>query len=106
MFDERVMFFSRTAGEGLEPVGVMTGAIIESPTFHTLGDTVGELTAQGLTIVDGVNKSIVGLLGEVLEHALSIEHLLRIIVIYSVLGEVHLHRLTGSSLLNAFESEI
>ena len=40
MFYEAVMLFGRSLSQRLEPVGVMTCAIVDGPLLHTLGDTV------------------------------------------------------------------
>ncbi len=90
----------------MEPVGVVAGAVVESPALHAVGHAVGELAAQRLSVVNGFDKRVVSLLGEILEHALTVEYLLSVISLYSFLGKIDLHSLAGCRFLNTFESEI
>ena len=43
VLDEGVMLLGGPSGKGLEPVGVVAGAIVNGPFLHTVCNTVGKL---------------------------------------------------------------
>ena len=51
--DERVVLFGRDAGHGLEPVGEVRRAELDSPVLHGIGDDVGCGQIEALALVDG-----------------------------------------------------
>ena len=72
---ERVMLLARDAGEGLEPVGVVRGALFNGPFLHGVGDDVGNLDVEGLALLERPHECFVGHLGELLLHDLLAEDL-------------------------------
>jgi hypothetical protein len=71
--NEAVVLFGRDAGHGLEPVRVMSRALLHRPVLHGVGDNVRywhvELSAFGYAFF----KSLVGVLRETLLHDLVVE---------------------------------
>ncbi len=80
MFDECVVLFSCSVGEGMEPVGVMTGAVIYCPTFHAFGNRIGETARNGLFVFYRVEQGVVGSLREIAEHCGAVEYLLSVVL--------------------------
>ena len=72
---ERVVLLARDAGEGLEPVGVVRGALLNGPFLHSMGDDVGHLDVEGLALLKRPHERLVGHLGELLLHDLLAEDL-------------------------------
>ena len=104
MLDEGIVLFGRTAGEGLEPVGVMTGSHLQCPLFHAFGDAVGCLAADRFMIVDSFHQCIVGLQRKILKHLLTVEHLCTVVTVDSLFGKLHFHSFVVGSFLHAFKS--
>ena len=52
-FDEAVVLLSRTAGERLEPVRKVRGALRERPSLHRLGDVIRDLRIERLRVAHG-----------------------------------------------------
>ena len=50
---KRVVLFGRDAGHGLEPVGEVRRAVLDSPVLHGIGDDVGRGQIEALALVDG-----------------------------------------------------
>ena len=47
------MLFCCETGQGLKPVGVMGGALLQGPLHHRLGDCIGEARVERLTAGGG-----------------------------------------------------
>ena len=67
--DEAVVLFGGDAGQGLEPVGEVSGALFDRPLLHSLGDHVEDGEVKGSAVVDGTLHSGVGLGGETFLHS-------------------------------------
>ena len=65
---ERVVLLGGQAGERLEPVGVVGGAVLDGPVLHRGGHHVGHLRVERLAGVDGAEEALEDLLGEALAH--------------------------------------
>ena len=105
MLDKSVMLFGCGLGQRLEPVGVVARTVVDGPAFHAFGHAVGHFARDGLLVVDGVAERFVGVDGEILKHLGAVEHLGCIVLLRTLLGDVHCHRLTVGSLFNYFESK-
>ena len=57
--DKTVMFFCGNTCHGLEPVGKMSCAALDSPALHSLGNCVCYAYVKRTAIVDGALHSIV-----------------------------------------------
>lgn len=79
MVNECVMLLGGGLGQRLEPVGIVTGAIVDSPAHHAVGNAVSHFQRKRLLVVYRVNKHLVCLLGEILKHLLAVEHLFGVI---------------------------
>jgi len=71
---EGVVLLGRRAREGLEPVGVVRGALLDGPVLHGRGDDVGGLVVEALTALDGAHQGLEDLLGEPSPHLVHAEH--------------------------------
>ena len=58
--DERVVLLGGDAGERLEPVRVVGGAVFDGPFLHRVGDDVGDLEVERAILLDGLGKVLVG----------------------------------------------
>ena len=72
--DEAVVLFAGDAGEGLEPVGVVGGALLDGPVPHEAGHHVGQFDVQGLALLQGGLQALVGGGGQPLLHHMLVEH--------------------------------
>ena len=104
MFDKGVVLFGGATGEGVEPVGVVAGAIFDGPLLHSCGNAVGEFARDGLLVVDGVDEFVVGLTGEVLKHFLAVEHRFGVELLCTFLGEINRNGLAVGGFLYRLES--
>ena len=52
--DEAVVLFGSDAGQRLEPVGEMGGAVFDGPVLHRVGHSIGDLVIQARAFVDGL----------------------------------------------------
>ena len=68
------MLFRCDAGHGLEPVGVMGGALFQRPLLHGLGDGVGHVQRKVGALVDAALPGGVHVLGKPLLHGVRIEY--------------------------------
>ena len=71
-----VMFFGRSFGQWLEPVGVMSCSHFCGPAFHAFGNLVGNAAVECGAVVYGVGEFVVHVGGKVFEHLLAVEHIL------------------------------
>ncbi len=62
------MLLGGEAGERLEPVGEVRGAVLDGPVLHGRGDDIGDLGIERLAPVDGPEEALVDLLGQPLAH--------------------------------------
>ena len=76
MFHEAVVLLGRAFGEGLEPVGAVGDAQLHGPLLHACGHFIGRLEVQGGAVVDHVAHLPVHLGRKILEHFLTVEHIL------------------------------
>ena len=72
--DEAVVLLGGEAGHGLEPVGVVGGAVFNGPILHGRGDLTGGGTIQRRSLRPGLLPCAIGLGGEALLHLLLSEH--------------------------------
>ena len=68
--DERVVLLGRDAGERLEPVREVRGALLQRPLLHRVGDLVCDVEVKGLALLDDLSELFVRRLGEPLLHDL------------------------------------
>ncbi len=66
--DEGVMLLGGDAGEGLEPVGEVGGAVLQGPLLHRVSHGVGDAQVYGLAVVDGLTQLLVYGLGQAFLH--------------------------------------
>ena len=64
----RVVLLGGRAGERLEPVGVVRGAVLDRPVLHRGGHHVGHGVIEGLALIDGPDQALEDVLGEPLPH--------------------------------------
>ena len=69
-----VVLFAGDAGEGLEPVGIVGGALFHGPVTHDAGHHVGQLDVQRLALLHGGLEAAVGGCGQALFHHVLVEH--------------------------------
>ena len=72
------MLFRRASVEGLEPVGVMAGALFQSPRHHGLGHFIGNVRVQLFVLADGSQQFLVDGTGQVVAHGLHVEDILTV----------------------------
>ena len=71
--DKAVVLFAGGAGQRLEPVGVMGGALLDGPAFHHAGHDVRHVQIQRLALLDGSLQALVGRAGQTLAHLMLVE---------------------------------
>ena len=54
------MLFCSDTGHGLEPVGEMSAAMLQSPILHSVSNNVSNFDIQGLALDDCLLVSLVG----------------------------------------------
>ena len=57
--DERIVLLGGDAGERLEPVRVVRGAVFDGPFLHRVGDDVGDLEVERAILLDGLGEVLV-----------------------------------------------
>ena len=72
--DKAVVLLTGDAGQRLEPVGVMGGALLDRPALHHAGHDVGDLQVQGLALLDRRLQAFVGRAGQTLTHLMLVEN--------------------------------
>ena len=104
MDDEGIMLLGSTSCKRSEPMGVVTGTIVDSPTAHTFGDNVGELAADRLLVGNGVLQSLVGVFRKIFKHLAAVEYHFAIILLGTLGGSFDSNSFAVESLLHHFES--
>ena len=79
-------------------------AIVNSPSTHAVGNAVGELSVNRLLVLDSIYESIVGSFGQILEHALTVEHKLPVVTVGTLGRGVDGYRFAVESLFHHFKS--
>ena len=103
--DEGIVLLGGRLGKGLEPVGVVSGAVVDCPALHAVGYGVGDVARQRLAVVDGVREGAVGLQRQVLVHRLAIEYQRGVIVAGAPGGHLGGYRLTVGGRFHGPESQ-
>ena len=85
------MLLGRAARQGLEPVGVVVGTVLQRPLAHACGNAVGNFARERRTVVHRVEQLRVSLLVEILTHGGASEYLLSEIVRRTTFGSLDLH---------------
>ena len=68
------MLLGRDAGQRLEPVRVVRGALLDCPFLHGVGNHIGHLEVQRLTLLDGLHQVFVRCRWQPLLHRVLVEH--------------------------------
>ena len=71
--NEGVVLLGGHAGQGLEPVGVVGGTLLNSPVLHGVGYYVGNGGIDGAPLFDGLGQSLVDLAGQPGAHDVVVE---------------------------------
>ena len=71
--NEAVVLLRRDAGHGLEPVGVVGGALFHGPLLHGLGDLIGGGDIQRRSVCNALLPRLIGRRGQALLHGVLIE---------------------------------
>ena len=69
------MFLGGEAGHGLEPVGIVGGAMLQRPGLHTVGNLVGRVQGQGGAVLQALLPGHHGFTADVFGHGVLVEHL-------------------------------
>ena len=72
--NKAIVLLGGNAGERLEPVGIMGGALFDGPVLHNTGNHVGHVQIQRLALVNGGLQAFVGGAGKALLHYMLIEY--------------------------------
>ena len=72
--EEAVVLLRRDAGERLEPVRVVRGALLDGPFLHGVRHHVGHLYVEGLALLDGSEQALVRRGRESFLHRVLVEH--------------------------------
>ena len=67
------MLLTGDAGQRLEPVGVVGGALLNGPALHDAGHDVGDLKVQRLALLNRRLEALVGRAGQTLAHLMLVE---------------------------------
>ena len=67
------MLLTGDAGQRLEPVGVVGGALLNGPALHDAGHDVGDLKVQRLPLLNRRLEALVGRAGQTLAHLMLVE---------------------------------
>ena len=67
------MLLTGDAGQRLEPVGVVGGALLNGPALHDAGHDVGDLKVQRLALLNCRLEALVGRAGQTLAHLMLVE---------------------------------
>ena len=71
---EAVVLLGSDARKRLEPVGVVRSALGDGPDLHGVGDGVGRVQVERLTVLEGCSEALPNVLGEVVFHDFLREH--------------------------------
>ncbi len=99
--DEGVVLLGGDAGQRLEPVRVVRGALLQCPLLHGVSDLVGDVEVEGLALLDDLGELLVRRLGETLLHHLVGEEKGAVLLGDLVLAHVRLFLLVGG--VSAYE---
>ena len=105
MVNEGIVFFSGGLGEGLKPVGVVAGAVVNGPALHSFGHLVGHFARERFLIVDGVAESLVGFGRKVFKHLLTVEHVFAVIFLRTFGRNLHRVGLAVEGFVDHLKSE-
>src|SRR5574344_2945782 len=83
MLYKRVMFICCPICQRLEPVCVMSYAILFSPLYHTCSHSVSYFSIESCTVVYDINHFFIDIFRQVLIHFLAVEYLFTEILIRS-----------------------
>ena len=72
--EEAVVLLGSNARKRLEPVRVVRGALGDGPDLHGVGNGVGHIQVERLTVLEGCSKALPNVLGEVVLHDFLREH--------------------------------
>ena len=75
---KRVVLFGGSAGQRLEPVGVMGRALRDRPLLHRVGDVPGDRGVQRRAFPDGFQQLLIDRARQELLHGRQIEHILAV----------------------------
>ena len=104
MFDEGIMFFGRTSGEGCEPVRIVAGAVVYGPLTHAFGYVISYCARNRLLVFDSIDKGRIGFGRKILEHCTTVENQFAIILVGAFGGSGYRHCLAVKRLFDHFES--
>ena len=88
---EGIVFLGRAARQGLKPVRIVVGTMLQGPLAHAGGDRVGHLALQGRSVGHRVRKGLKGFLVEVFAHRLTAEHFSPEVIRRTAFGSLYLH---------------
>ena len=71
--EEAVVLLGRDARQRLEPMGVVGGALLDGPLLHRVGDDVGHLEIERLSLADGLEQAFVRGRRQTLLHRMLVE---------------------------------
>ena len=97
------MLLSRTAGQGLEPVGDVSHAMFHGPCLHAKGHSFGCLAVESLASVDTFFKLLESCRIEILAHLRAVKDQLPVVV-GGLAGCLYGHCLLLEGLLNEVET--
>ena len=72
--EEAVVLLGSNARKRLEPVRVVRRALGDGPDLHGMGNGVGHIQVERLTVLEGCSKALPNVLGEVVLHDFLREH--------------------------------
>ena len=104
MLDESVVLFGGCLSQGLEPVCVMAGSVVDSPLFQTCGHAVGILARQRLFILHCVDEGFESFARKIFEHLLTVEYLLAVVFVRPLFGNLYRHCRVVECLFYNFKS--
>ena len=90
---EGVVLLGSTFGKGLEPVCIVSNAILNSPLLDTCCHRICNGTVKTGTVVNHVNHFFINIFGKILVHLLTVEYLLAKVFIGALCGRFHFNGL-------------
>ncbi len=70
------MPFRGQAGEGLEPVCIVSGAVFDGPIFHHGSYGIGDFGIERFGVIDGTEETTIDLFRETLPHHAPRKHII------------------------------
>ena len=104
MLDESVVLFGGCLSQGLEPVCVVAGSVVDSPLFQSCGHAVGILARQRLFILHCVDEGFERFARKIFEHLLAVEYLLAVVFVRPLFGNLYRHCRVVECLFYNFKS--